>query len=162
MDLDLAKVLRRQRQTHEPIHSNGYPALSEAAGDGAGIVASLVLLSYVDKYHKTAHTQQRHESSPANMPVAASGRQFVVPDMPAERSVTTFSERHDNPLSWDVGGDCPRLVALAIRLSLTASIEQATMHEEGAARRSSGRRDHLLLHSINFDPPSCQGTRSTP
>ncbi len=49
--------------------------------------------------------------------------------------------------------------ARAIRLPLTASIDQATTHKEGAARRSSGRRDHLPPRLIHR--PS-QGRRRTP
>ncbi len=42
--------------------------------------------------------------------------------------------------AWDAG---------AIRLPLTASIEQATTHEGGANRQSGGRRDHLLPRLIH-------------
>ncbi len=56
----------------------------------------------------------------------------------------------------------PAWDAKAIRLSLNASIEQATAHEEGAARRSSSRRDHLLPLSIHRLATLALGHRITP
>ena len=101
MNLDLVEALHRQRQAHEPIHSNGAaPVSPEAAGDGAGRVAPHAPLSCVDRYHKTEHTRQHRESA----------------EMPAERSVMTFA---DNALAKTA----PAWYAQAIRLALTASIE---------------------------------------
>ena len=104
MNLDLVEALRRQRQTHEPIHSNGATPsrrkrqrMEQAAWPHMLRFRALTGITRPNIRGNIASLPRPVRKAPHQ------GGGFVASEMPAERSVMTFS---DNALAetapaWD-------------------------------------------------------------
>ncbi len=120
MNLDLVEALRRQRQTHEPIHSNGAtPSRPSRKRQGMEQAAWPHMLRFGTLTGITRPNIRGNIASlprPVRKPLHQGGGFVAAYKMPAERSVRTFSDNAmaETAPAWD---------AQAIRLALTASIE---------------------------------------